>query len=102
MLYENELAISKHNNLYHKSNTGKQFGGWLGAAIGSITALKIYLEKESFDSIAKGLEKDLPKDLVKNITKTINGEKILDNVTFTVKPNDKIATSDKILTTKRL
>ena len=28
---------------------------------------------------------------VKNISKTINGEKILDNVTFTVKPNDKIA-----------
>ncbi len=28
---------------------------------------------------------------VKNITKTINGEKILDNISFTVKPNDKIA-----------
>ena len=28
---------------------------------------------------------------VKNISKTINGEKILDNVSFTVKPNDKIA-----------
>ena len=28
---------------------------------------------------------------VKNITKIINGEKILDNVSFTVKPNDKIA-----------
>ena len=28
---------------------------------------------------------------VRNISKTINGEKILDNITFTVKPNDKIA-----------
>ena len=28
---------------------------------------------------------------VKNISKTINGEKILDNISFTVKPNDKIA-----------
>ena len=28
---------------------------------------------------------------VKNISKTINGEKILDKVSFTVKPNDKIA-----------
>ncbi len=28
---------------------------------------------------------------VKNISKTINGEKILDNVSFTVKPNNKIA-----------
>ena len=28
---------------------------------------------------------------VKNISKSINGEKILDNVSFTVKPNDKIA-----------
>ncbi len=28
---------------------------------------------------------------VKNISKTINGEKILNNITFTVKPNDKIA-----------
>ena len=28
---------------------------------------------------------------VKNVSKTINGEKILDNVSFTVKPNDKIA-----------
>lgn len=28
---------------------------------------------------------------VKNISKTINGEKILDNVTFTVKPGNKIA-----------
>ena len=28
---------------------------------------------------------------VKNISKTINGEKILENVSFTVKPNDKIA-----------
>jgi len=28
---------------------------------------------------------------VKNISKEINGEKILDNVSFTVKPNDKIA-----------
>ncbi len=28
---------------------------------------------------------------VKNISKTINGEKILDNITFTVKPGDKIA-----------
>ena len=28
---------------------------------------------------------------VKNISKTINGEKILNNVSFTVKPNDKIA-----------
>ena len=28
---------------------------------------------------------------VKNISKTINGEKILDNIGFTVKPNDKIA-----------
>ena len=28
---------------------------------------------------------------VKNISKTINGEKILDNVSFTVKPNEKIA-----------
>ncbi len=28
---------------------------------------------------------------VKNISKTINGEKILDNVSFTVKPDDKIA-----------
>ena len=28
---------------------------------------------------------------VENITKTINGEKILDNISFTVKPNDKIA-----------
>ena len=28
---------------------------------------------------------------VKNLSKTINGEKILDNISFTVKPNDKIA-----------
>ena len=28
---------------------------------------------------------------VENLTKTINGEKILNNVSFTVKPNDKIA-----------
>ena len=28
---------------------------------------------------------------VKNISKTVNGEKILNNVSFTVKPNDKIA-----------
>ena len=28
---------------------------------------------------------------VENLTKTINGEKILDNISFTVKPNDKIA-----------
>lgn len=28
---------------------------------------------------------------VKNISKTINGEKILDNISFTVKQNDKIA-----------
>lgn len=28
---------------------------------------------------------------VKNISKTINGEKILNNISFTVKPNDKIA-----------
>ena len=28
---------------------------------------------------------------VEGITKTVNGEKVLDNVTFTVKPNDKIA-----------
>ena len=28
---------------------------------------------------------------VKNISKTINGEKILENISFTVKPNDKIA-----------
>ena len=28
---------------------------------------------------------------VKNISKTINGEKILDNISFTVKPGDKIA-----------
>ena len=28
---------------------------------------------------------------VKNLSKTINGEKLLDNVSFTVKPNDKIA-----------
>ena len=28
---------------------------------------------------------------VKNITKIINGEKVLDNISFTVKPNDKIA-----------
>ena len=28
---------------------------------------------------------------VKNISKTINGEKVLNNVSFTVKPNDKIA-----------
>ena len=28
---------------------------------------------------------------IKNISKTINGEKILNNVSFTVKPNDKIA-----------
>ena len=28
---------------------------------------------------------------VKNISKTINGEKILDNISFTVKPDDKIA-----------
>ena len=28
---------------------------------------------------------------VKNISKIVNGEKILDNVSFTVKPNDKIA-----------
>lgn len=28
---------------------------------------------------------------VEGLTKTINGEKVLDNVTFTVKPNDKIA-----------
>lgn len=28
---------------------------------------------------------------VKNISKTINGEKILDNITFTIKPDDKIA-----------
>src|SRR5699024_996273 len=28
---------------------------------------------------------------VKNISKTVNGEKILDNVTFTVKRDDKIA-----------
>ena len=28
---------------------------------------------------------------VEGISKTINGEKVLDNVTFTVKPNDKIA-----------
>ncbi len=28
---------------------------------------------------------------IKNISKTINGEKILDNISFTVKPNDKIA-----------
>ena len=28
---------------------------------------------------------------VKNVSKTINGEKILNNISFTVKPNDKIA-----------
>ena len=28
---------------------------------------------------------------VKNVSKTINGEKVLDNISFTVKPNDKIA-----------
>jgi len=28
---------------------------------------------------------------IKNISKTVNGEKILNNVSFTVKPNDKIA-----------
>ena len=28
---------------------------------------------------------------VKNLSKVINGEKVLDNITFTVKPNDKIA-----------
>ena len=28
---------------------------------------------------------------VKNLTKTINGEKVLDNISFTVKPDDKIA-----------
>ena len=28
---------------------------------------------------------------VEGLTKTINGEKVLDNVTFTVKPSDKIA-----------
>ncbi len=28
---------------------------------------------------------------IKNVSKTINGEKVLDNVSFTVKPNDKIA-----------
>ena len=28
---------------------------------------------------------------VENLSKTINGEKILDNISFTVKPNDKIA-----------
>ena len=28
---------------------------------------------------------------IKNISKTINGEKILNNISFTVKPNDKIA-----------
>ena len=28
---------------------------------------------------------------VKNISKTVNGEKILNNISFTVKPNDKIA-----------
>ncbi len=28
---------------------------------------------------------------VKNISKTINGEKILDNISFTVKQDDKIA-----------
>ena len=67
------------------------------------TSRKKTLEKIELDEIKPSNRKypyidfkpdrELGKEILKveGLTKTINGEKVLDNVTFTVKPSDKIA-----------
>src|SRR5699024_1624392 len=59
----------------------------------SITLDDIKPSSRRFPYVAFSPERDIGNDMlrVENLTKTINGQKVLDNVSFIINPNEKVA-----------
>src|SRR5699024_2290614 len=59
----------------------------------SITLDDIKPSSRRFPYVAFSPERDIGNDMlrVENLTKTINGQKVLDNVSFIINPNEKLA-----------
>ena len=43
----NDLAFSERGNLYYKTKTGAEFGGWLGTGIGVLTCITSLIQKRA-------------------------------------------------------